>query len=603
MTMEFARTGSLAWGQQSFWFLNEETFIREYGIEFHLSRPLSVPQGLTKERLQQTLNAAAAAYEALRTMYRVLPDGQPEQCVLAHFEPPQVELTDGPVVPVDVKERPGFRCMVRTDGDVVSEAVLRANQIDIDGFAFSRLAREVERHLVDDGQGALFAGDEAFQPLDCAAAESEEAMQAASARAIEALSGLWREAPRNFLPPAGVAGKTLQLTLNDADLYASVQRYSTTHGVSPASFFHAVVGGAIAAWTQTYDLFLTTAVSNRWRPRSAGLMARIATEVDCRLEFPPGATGADFVRRTHGLLLRAYPYGVRDEEAGVAAKDRIDSESGSILQRPVRIEYLDYQGRQEAAGVAGSRRIEERTTDGGFDRMLFAFYPGDREFKFFLKCGGEVAAPEECRELFDAVIGFADALLGKPEAPLQELLSRIPTRVIPAEADWIANGNSRHLGARIRAVALAHPEVEEAWLEERDGLRCAVAGDRPDLIALHERMLLTASHDPLIRVPTSYAAFTSDSPRGDEPTAVLDVDPDYRPAADDDPRILAIVDVFESCHPGSACDPALSYAAAGGRFTMIPSMVSSLRNAGFESHPLDFTGIASLAAIARSRGE
>lgn len=601
--MEFARTGSLTWAQHSFWFLNEETFIREYGIEFHLSRPLSVPQGLTKARLQLTLNAAADACEALRTMYRVSPDGRPEQCVLMHFEPPQVELTDDPVVPVDIKERPGFRCMVRTDDDRVREAVLRANQIDIDGFAFSRLAREVERHLAGDGQGALFADDEAFQPLDCAAAESEEAMQAASTRATEALSGLWREAPRNFLPPVGVAGKTRQLTLFDADLYARVQRYSTVQGISPASFFHAVVGGAIAAWTQTYDLFLTTAVSNRWRPCSAGLVARIATEVDCRLDFPPGATGAEFVRRTHGLLLRAYPYGVRDEDAGVASKDRIDSESGSILQRPLRIEYLDYQGRQETSAVGVGRRIEERTTDGAFDRMLFAFYPGDQEFKFFLKCGGEMAEPEECRELFDAVLGFADDLLRAPDTPLRELLARIPTRVLSEEADWIVSGNSRHLGGRIRAVAMAHPEVEEAWIEEGDGLRCAVAGDLSDLVALHERMLLTASHDPLIRVPTFYAAFTSGSLRGDEPTAVLDIARAYRPAADDDPRIRAIVDVFEYCHPGTACDPALSYAAAGGRFTMIPSMVSSLRKAGFRSHPFDFTGIASLAAIARSRGE
>lgn len=607
--MQYARSGPLTWGQHTFWFLNEPMFLREYGPEHYVERALRLPADLTRVELEWAVNAAADAHEALRTVYGELETGEPQQRVLARYAPPLIERGDGAVEPVDIRERPSFRCLIRTEGDTVTEATIRANQIDLDGYALARLGTEIETELA----GGSARRGEPVQPLDCAAVESQAARQDGSNEAILALTDLWRTAPRNFLPPlalvvdggTGDTGEGHLMTLLDVDLFARVADFAERHGVSAASFFHAAIGAAMAAWTQTFDLFVTTAVSNRWRSECKEMIGRIASEVDCGLEFPEDATAADFIELTHARLMRAYPRAVRDEEAGVAAKDRIDSEAGSVLSRPVRIEYLDFHtAAAELPPGAGRRRISQEIVDGDFDHFIFTVFPSDRGLGLSMTCGRIMAEADEAAAVFNGVVALADAFLDDPRAPLSTLLELVPSRTRTDSHDWITTGNSRHSLERLREGALSLPGVARAEARaEGDGLVLLVAGDRPDLTALHEWLLVRASHDPLIRVPTSYRLL--EPAQGDpdwtagRTVATMAVREDYRPSTDDDPRIKAMADVFRRCNPGRPCDPAKSYAALGGRFTRIPGMVAGLRELGCETHPGDFTGLASLAAIAR----
>jgi condensation domain-containing protein len=613
MTIE--RVGPLTWAQHVFWLQNEPAMPEAWRTVPTLIRRLRVPAGTTVARLRQVLSEYVMMFEALRTIYARPGSHPPEQRVLAHYEPPILEVEEAPHIPFRITDKPSIRCVVRRSGELVRSAEIRANMIDVDGYSISSVQQLIDRHLAY-GPDRERAGRAArLHPVDLARQESSTWYARLDQRGARWVRELRQRTPRNFVPivrDPTTRPSTQQSTLESPRLLLGVERLAGLCGVSAATVFHAMISVALVAWLDRRDVYLTTAVADRWRPDTRHMIGRIASQVPCHVEVDPSHRAIELFKRTHQNLLRAYLHGPRDIGASVIEGVQADVAYGSVLGTPIFIEYLEFLRHDPAKHhTLLAHRLHTKVADGSMDGIRFEVSPVWPGVEIVLITDTALLSLREAARLLNIVSNLLHYVARHPDVRVDHLLRSVTIRPRIDGEEWIVFRESRFSATRIRRRLLEFTGVDAVALfgvGEESGIRAYLAGAGIDLAALHEHMLVAASTDGLIRVPAVYRTVaTAPGNTGGESTwraagitGQLVPATEYRRTLHDDVRVRAIVTALRECNPGNPCEPSRSYAELGGQYVMIPGMLAQLRAAGYDGvTSADLLGLSPLAAVAR----
>ncbi|AVT40949.1 condensation domain-containing protein [Plantactinospora sp. BB1] len=614
--MTGVRTGPLTWGQHIFWFYNHP-WREESHRPPEFSRSLEIPEGTTVSALQDALNRCVQKFESLRTTYSRPGTDPPRQHVLASYEAPVLSFEEARRTEFSILDRPAVRVAVPDTHGAVGKAYLVVNQVDLDWLSFAIVKRFVECDLARGRRGPAPEFNADFHNIDLARWESGQVAQ--STRRIEWMRELRRRIPRNVMPvrrdgyPAGDEGRRVVAEALVPEILPRVEALARACRVTVPTVVHAVIGLLLAGWLRRDDVYLYSEVANRWQPETLHMVGRAATVVICEVRADPAQTARWLLVETHKALLKAYWNSQRDFGAWRMDGIREDAEFGSSFALPVVVDYADgLGGRPEPGQQLDRETVRVETRDGGANEANFHLTPLGTGLRIELTADTSAFSPEEAATALRLLAQLLRTVSGQPETPVADLL-RLVTLGPPRGVEGLARlGESRFDADLIRRRITEFPGVERAEVFV-DGLagspvRAHLAGAAVDLTGLHEHMMLAAAGSPLIHLPTAYRLVRTapDGTAGEagwlarEATAQLRPRDGYRPTVEDDERIRALVRVFESRHPGSACDPARCYARAGGEYLLVPSMMVGLREAGFEgAEPADFISLASLAAVAR----
>lgn len=597
-----ARTGHLTWGQQLFWYYNQPTFRDEWGTMPLIFQRIVLPEGTSVQELQAALDHCAERYDALRTVYHQTGGQLPEQQVLATYAPPIYEVDDEDPPNFDLERVPGFRCRISREGDKVISAELIANQIDLDGHSMVILERCI---------GAFLAGDpepfpiDVLQPVDCAVEESTRAsLIANSRRGLAWHTEVRRRVVRNFIPFVGTESAVGTASLRLPGLLESVERTARRSRVTTPSVLQAAIGLVIHRWLGTDGCLVSTAVSNRWRPGLRHAVGRFASEIDWMFSCEPHQTIEQFLQGLHATLLAGYRFGARDIDACTMAAVRENCADGAVMAKPVFIEYLDFlRDRPRLHGTVKETEFRYETKPGDHTRLRFDLVPRWPGIEIRLETDTRVASRRESEQLLRLVAETTEALCGDPDLPLGTLLARVsvPRFDYNARGPWNRLGASRFSPQRTRTAVMRCDGVTNAAVRSEDDATPDVyITGAADLVRVHEHLLSAASTDPLIVVPRRYLA-VAELPHqaGAPPSAVFTPGTDYDASNRADARTGAVLKAVEDHHPGLRAECSRTYAELGGRFLMIPSVVSEIERQGYtRPHPDWFLGLSSLAAIA-----
>lgn len=606
--MEVVRTGPLTWAQHMFWFYNDPYFMEDWGSEPRAVLPLRVPERTSIADLEDALAASAERHEALRTFYTRPGSGEPMQRVLAAYRP---EVAIGPLAAVEavsIFERPGFRCQAEVEGGVVGSAWMVANLIDLDGASMARVAGEVEAYLAD-GTLPASAG---MQPIDLAASErgGNPGAEARAERGMRRARELRREAPRNFLPALHWrygSGTTRSATLLDGAVMKAAESAADQCRITVPSLFHAGICEVVSEWTRTPRFVFSTAVANRWRRSVRDFVGRVASTVDCGFERAPDDTYRTVLKRTHSALANAYLHANRDFGAGVMEDARSDELTGSVLAKPVLIEYLDYL-RDAGITLPDGRHTHATTEERRTDHLWFNIVPLPNTTSMNVNSDAAVLSETDAFAMLHQVVDFIQRAADGPDAPVHRPGSGGGAWGGIPGARMLESGGSRFSADRIEANIERCDGVAAAAVFMDAGAPVAyVAGAGSDLVAVHERLSVESSHDPLVKAPSLYVQ-TSEPPQSRHQESAWRALPaadrfapadEYASRVVTDERFEVLTRAFVECHGPTEVCPTESYGALGGRYLAIAGVMELLREGGYAGvDPGDFLGPGSMSAIA-----
>lgn len=613
--MQVHRTGPLTWAQHMFWFYNDPYFMEDWGTEPRMARRLRLPRRTPMANLEAALAASVERHEALRTVYERPGREAPKQLVLAAHRPAVTIGSLDAVEPVSIFERPSFRCQVEVDGSTVSSALLVANLIDLDGASLAMIAREVQAFLASGGQTGDGDTGCTIQPIDLAALEgtADSGAESRGRRAMQYFQKAREHAPRNFLPSLSWkhgSGRTRSVTLLDGTAMEAAASIAERCRISVPSVFHAGICKVVSDWTRAPRFLFSTAVANRWGRNVREYIGRLAVGVDCQFELAPDDTYHSVLRRTHKSLFNAYHFSGRDFGAGAMEDARANETAGSVLAKPVLIEYLDYLGDAEVGWPTDGQYVHSMVEETRNDHLWFNISPYRNMTILNVNSDAAMLSEADGAEMLRQVVGFIRDAAEALERPVQYPGDHAEPWGREPETRWLELGISRFSANRIEASIECCEDVSAAavFTSGIDSLVAYVAGPKADLVEIHERLLVESSHDPLMKMPSLYLLV-------DEPPTHAKREPFWKetPVIDrfspaDDYPVRVIVDerfeilkqAFIACNGPANVEAAKSYGALGGHYLKISGMMELLRVSGYTGlDPGDFLGLGSMASLAK----
>lgn len=607
------RSGPLVRAQYMFWFYSDQYFMEAWGSEPRIQRRLRLPGGTSIASLQAALDGSAQRHEALRTVYERAGNGVPRQTVLAAHRPSIVAVPLDEVPPVGVFDEPSFRCQAIVDGSEVISAVLIANIIDLDGHSMALVAREVEGAVRHGGEPGTDLSSGGMQPIDLAMSElaADQESRERGQRAIRHFSELRRDTPRNFLPSVGwkfASDEIRSVTMSDQTLGQSAESIAADCRVSVPSVFYAAICKVVSDWTCTSRFMYTTAVANRWNAGLRGFVGRLAAAADGQFERSDDDTYRSLLKRVHRSLMRTYFFARCDTDAYAVEAAKVDQSAGSSLSRSVFIEYLDFLGNVENTWSA-DREPVSTVKPGRADNLWFNLSPFRNTVSLNVNADAAVLSEADAVEILRQAFDFVRRAAEDLDSPVRRLGAPGGRWGMRSDARWIELGDRRFSASRVEAAIGTRGAVSASavFARDRDGLVAYIAGAEADLVEVHEHLLMEATHDPLIKVPSRYL-LTAGAPsavhRQDLWKTLPAVDRfepslDYPERALVDERFEVLKTAFAECIGPSDVAPTKSYVELGGTYLMIPAMMDRLRSRGYTGiDPGDFLGLGSMAALA-----
>jgi hypothetical protein len=608
--MRVVRTGPLTWGQHMFWFYNDPWRDGPDIPRPESRRRLVVPPLTSRSHFQDVVNRCVNRFEALRTVYSRPGSGPPQQRVIASYEPPLMAPKEAIGRTVSIFDRPSIRFLVKTDGAAITDAELRVNKLDVDGYSLHIVKRLIEAELRPDDDTPPVAFNAQIHPIDWAVHESER-LAGRSARSVAWMRELRSLVPRNHLPVRRGAGarRRTTVTVRTPHLFTALEELARHCGVTVASVVHAVIALLLSVREQRSDMYLHTVLANRWEPESREMVGRVAMAVALRIPVDRAQTADEFLALTHRVLLTAYRHSRRNFDTCRMTGIRDDAEYGSTLTLPVVVEYFGFQ-QGTGSSAHPSDTVDWTVLDGGTDQVRFEVAPVGTGMRINLTADTWALSTADAITAATLVADLLRALIRQPDVSLDRLARAVT--LLPSDVGDLVPLNGSRFDPTLAAERLRDcPGVERAavFMDDTDPspVRAHIAGTGVGLVEVHEHMMLAAASDPLIRVPTTYRLVaTAPADPGSEAswlrcpdTGELRPSDGYRRSPDDNGPLRALIEVFEANHPGRIGDPTRCYAAAGGEYILVPALMVGLHASGFTgAAAADFIGLASLAAIA-----
>jgi hypothetical protein len=606
--MPIIRTGPLTWGQHLFWFHSHTRPVD--GVDFtpRLSFPLNIPKETPAAAFREVVNKRVNQFEALRTIYSMPRSGPPQQCVLDSYEPPLLGLDEAARFCPDILKEPGIRFVVRESGDRIHDASFVMRAVDVDAFGMFIVKGLIEHDLDGRGSHEEINPNYDFHPIDWARRETDRLAER-NTRTLRWMREFRSGVPRNYLA-LEIGRQRVVITAQVPDMLVGLEELARHHQVNVGTIIHALITVVLAAWADRQDIYLQTVTTNRWQPETRGMVGRVATTVPCRITADPTWPTGILFRQAHRSLLAAYRHSQHDFGASRMDGVKQDADFGSTLALPVVVDYYGFARTRSGSGNEMRYAVRSTVYESGINQIRFDIIPVWPGILLRATLDTDVISVSDADAFGHMLTDLIWAAIRQPGILVSDLMRAVSLPSIN-HMPCSTMGESRFSLKSIRARLLECSEVSEAavFLDDHGELpvRAHIAGQRVNLIDLHERMLLAAADNPLLHVPAMYRQVNSSpaDPASEESwlnmkaTASLRPRTDYRRLADEDERIRLMVEVFERCHPGVTCDPARCYAQADGDYLMVPAMLARLADVGLTgAGPADFVGLASLAAIA-----
>ena len=391
----------LSFAQERLWFLDRfERGSNAYNLPlaFSISGPLKV------EALAAALGEVVHRHEALRTVFREGPDGQPIQ-VVRPFAPPILPVVELPAeeadrweaelaaLPFDLETGPLFRAALLRTGPEEHRLLLSLHHVVSDGWSVGVLMREL---------GAAYAGrplpELPVQYADYAVWQR----QWLSGEALESELAWWRERlggiPQSLSLPVDRARPPVQSYRGDVrrtslplELNVLARRSGTTFFMTALAAFDAFLGRV----TAEEDVVVGTPVANRDRVEVEGLIGFFVNTLVLRVSLAGDPTFEELLARVRSASLEAYAHQDLPFEKLVAEL----SPERNLSQHPIFQVSLSAQELPQPKPDFGDldvRVAEVRTPTSKFDLSLHL--------------GRSFAAAEYASDLFDAAT--VDRFLG-----------------------------------------------------------------------------------------------------------------------------------------------------------------------------------------------
>jgi amino acid adenylation domain-containing protein len=392
----------LSFAQERLWFLDRfERGSNAYNLPltFRISGSLSV------EALSVALGEVVRRHEALRTVFREGPDGQPIQ-VVRPFAAPVLPVVDLPAeeadrreaelaaLPFDLETGPLFRAVLLRTGPEEHRLLLSLHHVVSDGWSVGVLVRELS---------AAYAG----RPLpELPVQYADHAVWQRQWLSGESDLAWWRERlagiPSALELPVDRARPPVQSYRGEVRRMAlpvepgELRRSGATFFMTALAAFDAFLGRI----TAEEDLVVGTPVANRDRTEVEGLIGFFVNTLVLRVSLAGDPTFEELLARVRSAALEAYAHQDLPFEKLVAEL----SPERNLSQHPIFQVSLSAQELPQPGADFGPgldvRVAEVRTPTSKFDLSLHLGRSGD----------GLFAAAEYASDLFDAAT--VDRFLG-----------------------------------------------------------------------------------------------------------------------------------------------------------------------------------------------
>lgn len=616
---EFARSGPLNWAQHMYWLYNDPWFYEHWGLTATIRRRVDVPPRTTRGMIEEAMLECSQRFQSLRTIYSRPGMQLPEQHVLRHFEPPVVEQGVSEQEHTTIYDRPSFRCHIESAEGFISAASITANQIDLDGFSIVHLVRMIELRL-NGGEPIDEAGAYSqYHPIDCALEEQTAVLRRTSDRGVRWFKQIRDRAPRNLLPlvPGWEHSQRRfhSSRVRGAGLLSAVNVTSRIARVSTASTFHGLIVLVLSVWLDRRNVFLSSAVSNRWRQGLGSMIGRLAGEVDCEVQIDPSVSVQRFLKDIHALLIRSYRFGSRNMDDCIMEGVRDNCSYGSDLEKSVFVEYLDFfQDQEDDWESTPDRIISSRPESQSSHPIRFDIAPTGAGIEVSLLTNSEIMPLATSEAMLELLCDMAERISSDSEISVAEVLAYGCGRLTQAEEGeaLVSPGRFRFSTDRILRQVLVCEGVEDAavFSDSHDPalVRAYVLGHDLRVSDIHEVMLSACSNDPRLYAPRQYSLVGAVPPDRKSEAAWRQEAVgtwrarDFSDKSDSvaDPRTDFLLEVFSRCNQGARAVASKSYADSFGSLLMIPAMTTELEDRGYTGvAPIDFLGMNTLLSLAK----
>ncbi|KOV78014.1 non-ribosomal peptide synthetase [Nocardia sp. NRRL S-836] len=472
-------------GQERLWLLDQIGA----GAAYHIAGRVDWDSEPDVEAVRAALRALVARHDALRTGFRLTPDGRVEQVVhhdvdfdVAIRQVPDDAALDEECLRLaeqrfDLGAPPLLRAMlfqVTTGGRWV--LALCVHHLVADGASAAVLARELNT-LISDGPSAL--PELPVRYADFAAWQRDQA-------AGDALAGQvahWRDRLTGAVPlelPADAAagtdrsfaGKALPLTI-PADLMAEVRRLAAAEQVTPFMVLAAAWVTVLSRWADQTDVVIGTVTAGRSRPELSEVVGFFANTVPLRVNVDGEPTFRELLGRIRETCLAAYanqdlPF---DQIVRAARQDQDFSDRLSIVRNMLVL-------RENLPPVAAAGRVSQlHTGTAQFDVRIELSPAAGGELTGLLEYSTDVLGELTATGLGEGLVevlrgGTADA--GQP-------VSRLPLMSATALSRAVSLGDGGPLRTEFDSVVGWFESVVDRW---GDGI--AVVEDGGDQLSFRD---------------------------------------------------------------------------------------------------------------------
>ncbi|MDG4785109.1 condensation domain-containing protein [Micromonospora sp. WMMD1102] len=353
-----AKIADICWGQRYFW-LHRHWIPSDARHDEHIVLRHDLPEGVGTGRLRMVLNQLVRRHEALRTTFRIGPDGGPRQVVHPPApvavtvvdagphapEPPAEVIRQHTEADFDLTVEPPLRAVVVTVGDVPRQLVLVFAHIAMDDWSVATLYGELTAMLAATGRPAALAPVR-DQPADLAA---REAVLDGPRRETDL--GYWRTQvaalPADVYAHRRRTGVTEShsAALTSPDLLGAVRQAAARHQVWPSVVHLSTYAVLMAAYTGVHRVPYWLFTSRRETSADAAVLTSMFAPMLMNVDLSGDPPLSAVIRQVAELLDRGKQHLTTPYDELVELMALEGARRGQAVRVEAEVNFLSYTPR------------------------------------------------------------------------------------------------------------------------------------------------------------------------------------------------------------------------------------------------------------------